>query len=557
MFGKITREKEIIKLVDNAIDKCIEQCLIEIKKEDVPVIRVEVPREEKFGDFSVNTAMQLAKAARCNPRIIAENIIKNIDTKNSYVKDISIAGAGFINFTLDNKWLYDELKKVITLKDKYGKIIEENPKKVNVEYVSANPTGPLHIGNARGGAIGDVISNILTWAGCEVTKEFYLNDAGNQIIKFGQSLEARYLQELGKDVTFPEDGYKGEDITELAKSYIEENGDKLLNVSEEERQHELVEYSLDKNVSNMVNDLKDYGIDYDVFFSERTLHNSGAIDDVISKMKKDGSVYEKEGALWFKGTDFGLEKDEVLIRQNGVPTYYAADIAYHYDKLVKRDFDYAINVWGADHHGHVARLKKAMVALGVAEDRLDIILMQLVHLVKNNEAFRMSKRKGNIYTLSDLVGEVGKDAARFVFNYNKPNTHMDFDLDLAIKKSSDNPVFYVQYAHARICSIIRNIGKEVKTENFELLDKKEEINLLKLISNFSDEILKASKDLDPSKITKYAMDLAGSFHSFYNAHRVIVDDEKLMNARLALITGARDVLKNTLDILGVSAPEKM
>lgn len=557
MFGKITREKEIIKLVDDAIDKCIEQGLLQIKKEDVPEIRVEVPREEKFGDFSVNTAMQLAKAARCNPRIIAENIIKNIDTKNSYVKDISIAGAGFINFTLDNKWLYDELKKVITLKDKYGKIIEENPKKVNVEYVSANPTGPLHIGNARGGAIGDVISNILTWAGCEVTKEFYLNDAGNQIIKFGQSLEARYLQELGKDVAFPEDGYKGEDITELAKSYIEENGDKLLNVSEEERQHELVEYSLDKNVSNMVNDLKDYGIDYDVFFSERTLHNSGAIDDVISKMKKDGSVYEKEGALWFKGTDYGLEKDEVLIRQNGVPTYYAADIAYHYDKLVKRNFDYAINVWGADHHGHVARLKKAMVALGVSEDRLDVILMQLVHLVKNNEAFRMSKRKGNIYTLSDLVGEVGKDAARFVFNYNKPNTHMDFDLDLAIKKSSDNPVFYVQYAHARICSIIRNIGKEVKTENFELLDKKEEINLLKLISNFSDEILKASKDLDPSKITKYAMDLAGSFHSFYNAHRVIVDDEKLMNARLALITGARDVLKNTLDILGVSAPEKM
>ncbi|MFR6311047.1 arginine--tRNA ligase [Anaerofustis stercorihominis] len=557
MFGKITREKEIIKLVDNAIDKCIEQGLLEIKKEDVPQIRVEVPREEKFGDFSVNTAMQLAKAARCNPRIIAENIIKNIDTKNSYVKDISIAGAGFINFTLDNKWLYDELKKVITLKDKYGKIVEENPKRVNVEYVSANPTGPLHIGNARGGAIGDVISNILTWAGCDVTKEFYLNDAGNQIIKFGESLEARYLQELGKDVEFPEDGYKGEDITDLAKSYIEENGDKLLNVSEEERQSELVEYSLDKNVTNMVNDLKDYGINYDVFFSERTLHNSGAIDDVISKMKKDGSVYEKEGALWFKGTEYGLEKDEVLIRQNGVPTYYAADIAYHYDKLVKRNFDYAINVWGADHHGHVARLKKAMVALGVNEDRLDVILMQLVHLVKNNEALRMSKRKGNIYTLSDLVGEVGKDAARFVFNYNKPNTHMDFDLDLAIKQSSDNPVFYVQYAHARICSIIRNIGKEVKAENLELLNKKEEINLLKVISNFSDEILKASNDLDPSKITKYAMDLAGSFHSFYNAHRVIVDDEDLMNARLALVTATRNVLKNTLDILGVSALEKM
>ena len=294
-----------------------------------------------------------------------------------------------------------------------------------------------------------------------------------------------------------------------------------------------------------------------MFFSEKTLHNSGAIKDVIDKMRENGVVYEKDGALWFRGTEYGLEKDEVLVRQNGVPTYYAADIAYHYDKLVKRNFDYAINVWGADHHGHVARLKKAMVALGVEEERLDVILMQLVHLVKNNEALRMSKRKGNIYTLSDLVSEVGKDAARFVFNFNKPNTHMDFDLDLAIKKSSENPVFYVQYAHARICSIIRNINKDVKPENFDLLNKKEEINLLKTIANFSDEIKKASIDLDPSKITKYAMDLASSFHSFYNAHRVIVDDEKLLNARLALVMATREVLHNTLTILGVSAPEQM
>ncbi len=339
--------------------------------------------------------------------------------------------------------------------------------------------------------------------------------------------------------------------------YIDLNGDKLVDVDAKERQHELVEFALDKNVTNMVNDLKNYGINYDVFFSEKTLHNSGAITDVIEKMKEKGSVYEKDNALWFKGTDYGLEKDEVLIRKNGVPTYYAADIAYHYDKLVKRKMDYAIDVWGADHHGHVARVKKAMAALGVSEDRLEVILMQLVHLVKGNEQVRMSKRKGNIYTLSDLVDEVGKDAARFIFNYNKPNTHMDFDLDLAIKKSSENPVFYVQYAHARVCSIIRNINKEVKMENFDLLDKKEELNLLKIIANFSDEILKASKDLDPSKITKYAMDLASAFHSFYNAHRVIVDDEKLQNARLALVVATREVLKNTLNILGVSAPEKM
>ncbi|MGN8914334.1 arginine--tRNA ligase [Anaerofustis butyriciformans] len=557
MFGKKTREKEIIALVKDSINKCIDEKLIEISKEDIPSIKVEVPREEKFGDFSVNTAMQLAKKARCNPRLIAENIVKNIDTKDSYVKDISIAGAGFINFTLDNKWLYDEMEKVISLKEEYGKIVEENPKTVDVEYVSANPTGPLHIGNARGGAIGDVISNIFTWAGYKVTKEFYLNDAGNQIIKFGQSLQARYLQELGHDVEFPEDGYQGVDIVDLAKQYIDLYGNKLENVDEEERQHELVEFALDKNVTNMVNDLKNYGINYDVFFSEKTLHNSGAITDVIDKMKEMGSVYEKDDAVWFKGTDYGLEKDEVLIRQNGVPTYYAADIAYHYDKLVKRNIDYAINVWGADHHGHVARLKKAMVALGVSEDRLEVILMQLVHLVKGDEQVRMSKRKGNIFTLSDLVDEVGKDAARFIFNYNKPNTHMDFDLDLAIKKSSENPVFYVQYAHARICSIIRNINKEVKIENFDLLDKKEELNLLKVIANFSDEIIKASKDLDPSKITKYAMDLASAFHSFYNAHRVIVDDEKLLNARLALVVATREVLSNTLNILGVSAPEKM
>lgn len=557
MFGKKTREKEIIALVNESINKCIDENLIEISKEDIPSIRVEIPREEKFGDFSVNTAMQLAKKARCNPRLIAENIVKNIDTSNTYIKDISIAGAGFINFTLDNKWLYDEMEKVISLKGEYGKTVQENPKTVDVEYVSANPTGPLHIGNARGGAIGDVISNILTWAGYKVTKEFYLNDAGNQIIKFGQSLEARYLQALGHDVEFPEDGYKGEDIKDLAKMYIDLNGDKLVDVDAKERQHELVEFALDKNVTNMVNDLKNYGINYDVFFSEKTLHNSGAITDVIEKMKEKGSVYEKDNALWFKGTDYGLEKDEVLIRKNGVPTYYAADIAYHYDKLVKRKMDYAIDVWGADHHGHVARVKKAMAALGVSEDRLEVILMQLVHLVKGNEQVRMSKRKGNIYTLSDLVDEVGKDAARFIFNYNKPNTHMDFDLDLAIKKSSENPVFYVQYAHARVCSIIRNINKEVKMENFDLLDKKEELNLLKIIANFSDEILKASKDLDPSKITKYAMDLASAFHSFYNAHRVIVDDEKLQNARLALVVATREVLKNTLNILGVSAPEKM
>lgn len=557
MFGKNTREKEIIALIEESIKKCIDLGKLDIKKEDIPVIKVEVPRDEKFGDFSVNTAMQLAKAVKCNPRMIANSIVENLDTKDTYIKEVTIAGAGFINFTLDNKWLYDEMKLVLDLKEEYGKIKREKKEKIDVEYVSANPTGPLHIGNARGGAIGDVISSIFSYAGYEVTREFYLNDAGNQIIKFGQSLSARYLESLGHDVTFPEDGYKGEDIKVLAKRHIEENGKVLENVSEEERQSILAEYGLKINSDNMVSDLKNYGINYDVFFSEKTLHASGAINDVIEEMKKNDAVYEKDDALWFKATKYGLEKDEVLIRTNGVPTYYAADIAYHYDKLVKRGFKKAINVWGADHHGHVARLKKAMVALGVEEDRLQVILMQLVHLVENGEAIRMSKRKGNIFTLSDLVDQVGKDAARFVFNYNKPTTHMDFDLALAVKKSNENPVFYVQYAHARICSIIRNINRPVSTENTCLLVEKEEINLLKTIARFSDEILKASNDLDPSKLTKYAYDIASNFHSFYNAHRVIVDDEKLMDARLALVSATLQVLRNTLNILGVEAPEKM
>ena len=387
-------EQSIIENIKFTLNDLIDTNALEIKKEEIPSIQIEVPREEKFGDFSVNIAMRLAKSAKKNPREIATLIVDNFPKDVKYIEDISIAGAGFINFKLDNSWLYDQLREVLDKKENFGRF-EENGESVNVEYVSANPTGPLHIGNARGGAIGDVMSNIFKWAGYKVTKEFYLNDAGNQILKFGASLSARYLQELGEKVDFPEDGYKGEDVRLLAKEYIKLCGEGLKDVSKNEREKTLVTFALDKNTQKMICDLRDYGVYYDVFFSEKSLHNSGAIDSVINKLRENGAVYEKDDAVWFKATDYGLEKDEVLIRNNSVPTYYAADIAYHYDKLVKRGYTRAINVWGADHHGHVQRLKMALKALGIDETRLDIILMQLVHLVKGNEVYRMSKRKGD------------------------------------------------------------------------------------------------------------------------------------------------------------------
>lgn len=555
MFGKQKTEEKIKKLVKAAIDRCIADGSLAISNDDVPEIITEEPREKKFGDFSVNTAMQLARAAKMNPRIIASNIVERID-EDEDISEVSIAGAGFINFRLTNKWLHDELKDVLKFGSEYGKA-PLNGKSVNVEFVSANPTGPLHIGNARGGAIGDVISGILECAGWEVTREFYLNDAGNQILKFGQSLSVRYLQQLGADIPLPEDCYQGKDITALADEYISEFGDRLKDVSEQERSETLVDFGLERNIERMMKDLKDYGINYDVVYSEKTLHDSGRVKAVVEKMKDMGAVYEKDGAVWFKGTEYGLEKDEVLVRDNGIPTYYAADIAYHYNKLCERNFDWSIDVWGADHHGHVARVKKALASLGIDENRLDVILMQLVHLKKDEEYIRMSKRRGNIVTLSDLVDEVGRDATRFVFNYNKPNTHMDFDIGLAIKKSNENPVFYVQYAHARMCSILRNADISFEDADLSLLDSSEELNIIKKIASFTDEVIKAGNDLDPSKMTKYAYDLASLFHTFYNAHRVIVEDKELMKARLSLVMGTRTVLKNTLDILGVEAPEKM
>ncbi len=556
MDGKLS----LIRYIKDSIALSLKNAVGEgkVMLENIPDVHVEIPKDVKNGDFSTNIAMQLAKLARMNPRALADIVISGLEVSEDIIEKVEMAGAGFINFYVSPKWYQNELSDILKYKDDYGKMKLDAPKSINFEYVSANPTGPLHIGNARGGAVGDCIANIYKYCGWDVTKEFYINDAGNQILKFGESIGSRYMQLFDESYPFPEDGYQGSYITDYAISYRDIHGDSLVNVSKEERNNALSDYALVIAVKKMKEDLLQYGIDYDVWFSELTLHESGAINDVIDVMTKNGATYEADDAVWFKATDYGCEKDEVLIRKNGIPTYYAADIAYHYDKFGKRNFDMAVNVWGADHHGHVKRMKEAMKAvMNTKEEKLEVILMQLVQLKLGEDFVRLSKRKGQIVTLTDLVDEVGVDAARFMFNSLAPSTHMEFDLDLAIRQSNENPVFYVQYAHARMCSIIRNIGESTDGADLSLLAEKQEKDLLDKLASFSKELSEAAAEFDPSRMTRYATNLAGLFHSFYNACRVKCEDENLMKARLALVEGARYVLKNTLGIIGVSAPEQM
>ncbi|NLL50449.1 MAG: arginine--tRNA ligase [Eubacteriaceae bacterium] len=521
-------------------------------------VRLEVPKDKSFGEFSVNTAMQLASVLRKNPRQIAQEIIANMKTEDTYVQEVSMAGAGFINFRLSQRYYIDVIKEIFAQGDDYGKCDIGKGKRVNVEFVSANPTGPVHIGNARGGAVGDVLAEILSWAGYEVTREFYINDAGNQMEKFGASLEARYLEMFGKEFTFPEGGYEGDYIKEIALEYAKAHQKKLLTEESETRQEILARFGLEKNLSEIKRALDEYGVAYDVWYSENSLYEQGAVAEAIEQMKKTGSTYEEDGALWFRASEWGCDKDFVLVRSNGLPTYIMPDIAYHLNKLQTRKFDIAIDVWGADHHGYVPRMKSAIKALGIDEDRLGIILMQFVRLVRQEEVVRMSKRRGEMITLSDLVAEVGRDAARFLFNYYNFNTHMDFDLDLAVEKSNENPVFYVQYAHARICSIISQLrATETIEADLSLLTEEEEIELIKVVARFSEEIAVAAETFDTSRIPKYAVEIASAFHTFYNRCRVRCEEESLMYARVALIEAVRTVLKNLLNILGVSAPEKM
>ncbi len=527
-------------------------------------IRLEVPKDKEHGDFACNIAMMLAKPLRSNPRAIAEEIVSCIEP-DSDIDKIEVAGAGFINFYLNSSWLYEVLNQVEVHGDDYGRIDIGKGKRVMVEFVSANPTGPMHMGNARGGTLGDCLAAVLEHAGYEVTREFYINDAGNQIEKFGNSLNARYIQQLnGKDaIEFPEDGYHGDDITQHAKDFIALHGDKYLECDETERKSALVDYALEKNITALKEDLEKYRIFYDVWFRESTLHESGAVQNTIDLLTENGYTYKEDGALWLNCEKMGLEKNEVLVRQNGIPTYFAADIAYHTNKLKTRGYDWAINVWGADHHGHVARMKKALDAVGIDGSRLDVVLMQLVRLTRDGEVVRMSKRTGKAITLSDLLEEISVDAARFFFNMRSAGSHLDFDLGLAAEQSNNNPVFYVQYAHARICSILRLMAEEgVSVRPFSeidasLLKAEEELELLKKLGDLPGEIESAAKSLEPARLTRYVMDLAAVFHTFYTACRVKVEDRALMEARLKLIDCTRIVLKNVLAMLKITAPERM
>lgn len=562
MENIVQKAKEEIKdVVLKALNEAKKEGLLNF--ESIQDVEVEEPKEKQHGDLATNFAMVMAREAKMAPRKIAEIIASKMNTSGTFIEKVEVAGPGFINFFLNQNFLIETLKLIHKRGKDYGRVNLGKGKKVQVEFVSANPTGPMHMGNARGGAIGDVLASILDYAGYNVSREFYINDAGNQIEKFGYSLEARYLQLLGIDAEVPEGGYHGEDIIDRAKEFLEIHGDKYKDVPSEERRKALIEYGLKKNIEKMKEDLALYGIEYDVWFSEQFLYDSGEVYKVIEELTEKGYTYEKDGALWFKMTLFGAEKDDVLVRSNGVPTYLASDIAYHKNKFVTRGFDWVINVWGADHHGHVAPMKGAMKALGIDPNRLDVVLMQLVKLIEGGQVVRMSKRTGKMITLRDLIEEVGKDAARFFFNMRSPDSPIEFDLDLAKQQTNENPVFYVQYAHARICSIIRQLEEMgVKIENIEdvdlgLLKEEEEVDLIKKLAYFPEEITIAAKTLAPHRITRYVIDVASYFHSFYNSHRVKGAEENLMKARFALILAVKTVLKNALDILKVTAPERM
>jgi arginyl-tRNA synthetase len=506
--------------------------------------------------------MLLPKQARMAPRKIAGVLLENLPRSVRWLERVEIAGPGFINFYLDPRWVLEAVPLAVRQRSDYGRVRLGGGRKVQVEFVSANPTGLLHMGNARGAALGDSIASILDFAGWQVTREYYINDAGNQIENFALTLEARYFQLLGREAEVPEGGYHGKDIIDTVRRFIDQHGGGLLEADRRTRLDALVKFALAEKIGAIKQSLADFGVRYDVWFSEQSLHDSGKVAEAISRLRERGHAYEHEGALWFKAGAFGVEKDEVLVRKNGVPTYFAADIAYHMDKF-ERGFDWVINIWGADHHGHVPRMKGAMEALGYDPDKLHVVLMQLVRLFQGGELVRMSKRTGQFVTLEELVEEVGRDAARYFFVLRSADSHLEFDMDLARKQSNENPVYYVQYAHARICSIFRQLAEQGRQlpdpggVNLELLQEEAELALARRLADFPEEVTLAARQLAPHRIARYVHEVAGLLHSFYNVHRVITDDLELSNARLLLVDATRVVLRNALGLLGVSAPEKM
>ena len=580
--------EQLRALINEALGRLVAEKAI--PAEPLPQYAVEIPADKSHGDFAANTAMVSARALKMPPRKIAELICGAIQLEGSMFDRCEIAGPGFMNFFLGRKWFADAVQCVLDEKENYGRINYGQGRRVLVEFVSANPTGPMHIGNARGGAIGDCLASVLDWAGFHAEREFYVNDAGNQIEKFGKSLSLRYMQlcsdkgqqyiydyrddteklcaaiyaESGEGQAFemPEDVYLGTDIIEHAANYYHDHVFELKDVSEEERSKALVAYALPLNVAGLERDLKKYRIVYDNWFRESTIHAKNETKLVVDKLLEAGKAYEQDGAIWFRATEYGLDKDFVLRRSNGLYTYIVPDIAYHYDKLVTRNFDKAINILGADHHGYVPRLKAALTAMGVDAGKLDAVLMQMVRLVRNGETVKLSKRSGKAITLVTLLDEIPIDAARFFFNLREANSQFEFDLDLAVEKTSQNPVYYVQYAHARICSLLRNLEAEgiavPETADFTLLTEPAEIELIRHLASLPEEVRLSAKNYDPSKMTRYVIELATLFHRFYDACSVKnAETPELRDARILLSAAARQAIRNVLTMLKIEQPEKM
>jgi arginyl-tRNA synthetase len=532
-----------------------------VEAEQIPDFVLELPKDKQHGDYATNVAMQLTRIARRNPRQIAEEIVARFDKAAASISKIEIAGPGFINFYMDNSYLTSIIGQVIEAGDNYGRSDAGKQKKVQVEFVSANPTGSLHLGHARGAAFGDALCNVLDMAGYDVSREYYINDAGNQIVNLARSLEARYFQALGQDVEMPEDGYYGQDIIEFGKELAEKDGDKYAKMDPEERFVFFRNWGRDKELEKIKKDLADFRVKFDEWFSETSLYETGAVEKIVQVLREKGYVYDKDGATWLRSTDFGDDKDRVLIKQDGTYTYLTPDIAYHENKF-SRGFDQLINIWGADHHGYIPRMKAAMQCLGHDPEQLVVLINQMVSLYQGGEKVKMSKRTGKAVTMRDLMEEVGTDAVRYFFTMRSQDAHLDFDMDLAVSKSNENPVFYVQYAHARICSIFRQADEQgVKLDlakaDFSRMTSEKEIDLLKHLGEFPEEVAGAAEVLAPHRVVRYVHELASLLHSFYNAERVITEDEGLTHARLGLMRAVQITLVNALRLIGVSAPERM
>lgn len=553
---------DIKQLLQEAITAAAQQAMAEgvFTAAELPAVNLEVPPQKEFGDYATNFAMQTARAAKTNPRLIAQALVDRL--RADWLDKAVIAGPGFINFYLKPQWLYDMLVNILASGEQYGQNEAGKGEKIQVEFVSANPTGPLHVGHGRGAAFGSALVNLLRAAGYNVASEYYINDAGNQIDNLAASVEARYLELLGQTIEFPADGYHGRDIIDTAQRIIDKDGDRYLGMSKEERLAVFKEIALAEKLAALKEDLAAFNVHFDVWFSERTVHQNGEVQSTCRSLQEKGEIYEQDGALWLKSTAYGDDKDRVVIRDNGVPTYLAADIAYHRNKL-ERGFEKLINIWGADHHGYICRVRAAIAAMGYPPESLEVLILQMVSLYRGGELVKMSKRTGQSVTLNELMEEVGTDAARFFFIMRSIDSQLDFDLDLATSRSNENPVYYIQYAHARICSIFRQAEeaginrRSLAAAELAVLTEPAEIDLIKKLGEYPEEVAQAAKERAPHRIARYAHELASQFHTFYNQCRIIGVEPEVQQARLSLVQGVQYTIRHALGILGISAPERM